>query len=309
MAGVAAIAIYVGSRQNLKFDAPYPDVAASSDSAVIARGRYVVRHLAPCADCHGDPAQAAAAQAGAEVPLSGGYVFEIPPGRFHVPNITPDAETGIGRMSDGAIARALRHGVGSDGRALLPFMEMQGLSDEDLVAVVSYLRSQPAVRNPVAAHEYNLLGRVVRATALANPVGPSEPPPAVSPRGATAEAGRYLVQSVALCGACHTQRDQNTGAFIGPPLGGATGFTVAEDKTHTWSPPNITNDPATGRLAKLDEEEFVARMRAGRSIPGSPMPWQSYQGMDEDDLRAIYRYLLTVPPVVNEVGPAVVMKE
>ena len=78
------------------------------------------------------------------------HVEDIPPGEFHARNITPDTETGIGQFSDGAIARALRHGVGHDGRALLPFMELQGLSDEDLVAVVSYLRSQPRGPQPGA---------------------------------------------------------------------------------------------------------------------------------------------------------------
>ena len=305
----AGAAIFVASRQNLKFDAPYPDVTASTDSTVITRGRYVVRSLGPCAECHGAPGLAEAAQAGVDVLLSGGYVFDIPPGRFHVPNITSDAETGIGRISDGAIARALRNGIGHDGRALLPFMEMQGLSDEDLVAVVSYLRTQPAVRNPVPAHEYNLLGRIIRATVLAKPVGPAHPPPKASPHGATVENGRYLVESVALCGACHTQRDEKTGAFTGPPLGGATGFTVAGDNTRTWSPPNITNDPTTGRLARFTEGQFVARMRAGRAIPGSPMLWQGYQRLDEDDLRAIYRVLQTVPAVVYDVGPPLVEKK
>ena len=49
--------------------------------------------------------------------------------------------------------------------------------------------------------------------------------------------------------------------------------------------------------------EIVARMRAGRAFPGSPMPWQGFQKLHEDDLRAMYRYLKTVPPTVNEVGP------
>lgn len=166
---IAGFAIFVASRQNLKFGTtPCPEVTASTDTAVIARGRYLVRSVAPCAECHGDPKQLAAAMEGADVPLSGGYVFDIPPGRFHVRNITPDP-TGIGAFSDQAIARALRYGVGHDGRALLPFMEMQGLSDEDLVAVVSYLRSQPPVHNEVPWHEYSLLGKIVKATALANP--------------------------------------------------------------------------------------------------------------------------------------------
>jgi len=303
---VAAAAVFVASRQNLKFDPPTPAVTASTDSAVIARGHYIVRRIAPCADCHGDPTQLQANMNGTEVPLSGGYTFEIPPGNFRARNITPDAETGIGNFSDGLIARALRFGVGHDGRALLPFMEMQGLSDDDLAAVISYLRSEPAIRNPVPAHEYTLLGKVVRATVLANPVGPTSTPITTSPRGANVENGRYLVESVALCASCHTQRDQNTGSLVGPRFGGATNFTVEYDKTVTYSPPNITNDPATGKLARFTEDQFVARFRAGRAVPGSPMPWQGYQKLEEDDIRAIYKYLQTVPAVVNDVGPPMV---
>ena len=109
-------AVFVGARQNLKFDSPYPKVAATTDSAVVERGRYVVRVLAPCAACHGDPSQRAAYASGADVQLSGGYVFEIPPGKFYVRNLTPDPETGLGNVPDSAIARALRYGVGHDGR-------------------------------------------------------------------------------------------------------------------------------------------------------------------------------------------------
>jgi len=298
---VACFGVYVSSRQNLTFDAPMPAVAASSDSAVIERGRYVVRDLAGCAACHGDPKQHERNVAGEDVPLSGGFAFKIPPGEFYPRNITPDPETGIGKMSDGQIARALRHGVGHDGRALLPFMEMQGLSDEDLTAVISYLRSQPPVRNVVPAHHYNVLGMVIKATALASPVGPKETPPQTSPRGPTVENGRYLAESVSNCYACHTQRDPNSGALVGAHLGGGTMVDDLNPK-RTWAAPNITSDPATGRLAKFSEDAFVARMRAGRAIPGSPMPWQGFKNMHEDDLRAMYRYLMTVPPVVQDMG-------
>jgi mono/diheme cytochrome c family protein len=303
---VAGVAGFVGARQNLKFDAPYPAVEASADPAVIARGHYLVRVAAPCAGCHGDPAQLDAMLSGAEVPLSGGTVFDIPPGKFYVRNLTPDPATGLGNVPANAIARALRFNVGHDGRALLPFMEFQGFSDEDLVAVVSYLKSQPAVRNPVPAHQFTLLGKVVRATVLAKPVGPKEAPPAVSPRGATVENGRYLVESVSLCGACHTARNPMTGEFTGPPLGGAREF--ESDSVRSWSPPNLTKDPKTGVLARFDEDAFVARFRAGRLLPGAPMPWEAYSRMSEDDLRAIHRYLMTVPAAENDVGPPVVAK-
>jgi mono/diheme cytochrome c family protein len=305
---VAALAIYVSSRQHLRFNAPEPPIAASADTAVIARGHYVVRVVGNCAECHGATDQVKAYGAGADVPLSGGFEFKIPPGEFRVPNITPDPETGIGRFSDGAIARALRFGVGHDGRALLPFMEMQGLSDEDLTAVISYLRSQAPVHNPVPNHHYSLLGTIVRATVLANPVGPKSPPPHLSPKGPTVERGRYLAGSVANCWACHTARNYNTGQLAGPMYAGTTGFTHEKDPSRSWNPPNLTPDPKTGRSAIFTEDNFVARFRAGTVIPGSPMPWQTFRLMTDDDIRAIYRFLRTLPPVANDVGPPFVAK-
>lgn len=100
-----------------------------------------------------------------------------------------------------------------------------------------------------------------------------------------------------------------TGALVGPRNGGATGFLEPDDPGHSWSPPNITSDPETGRLGRMSEDAFVARFRAGRLIPGSPMPWQAFARMTEEDLRAIYRYLMTVPPAKNDVGPPVVNLE
>jgi mono/diheme cytochrome c family protein len=300
---VAGFAIYVASRQHLTFDStPLPPVAASTDSTVIERGHYVVRTLTVCEGCHGDPKRPEAVLAGEEVPLSGGFEFNIPPGKFYPRNITPDRETGIGSYSDGQVARALRYGVGHDGRALLPFMEMQGLSDEDLTAVVSYLRSQPPVHNVVPAHQYNILGKIVKATVLANPVSPKETPPKVNPRGPTVENGRYLVESVANCWSCHTERDFKTGGLVGPRLAGGH---MPDDRNpkRMWAPPNLTSDPKTGRLATITEDEFVARMRAGRAIPGSPMPWPQFSHIHEDDLRAIYRYLKTLPPIEHDTGP------
>lgn len=96
---------------------------------------------------------------GADTPLIGGFVCDIPPGKFYPRNLTPDAESGLGNVADSAIARALRYGVGHDGRVLLPFMEMQGLSDDDLVAVVSYLRTQAPVHNVVPQHSFNVPGQ------------------------------------------------------------------------------------------------------------------------------------------------------
>lgn len=289
-------AVFVAARQNRTHMAPALAIATSSDPAVIERGRYLVRRVASCAGCHADPGQADAVARGDEtVPLSGGRRWQIPPGTFLAPNITSDPTTGAGTFTDGQIASALRHGIGHDGRALLPFMEMQGLADDDLVAVVSYLRLEPAVRNTVPSHQINFLGKVVIATILAEPVGPKEPPPRLAPRGPTVENGRYLADSVANCVSCHTPRDMKTGKFTGPRYGGTRGLEGGR-----WNPPNLTSDPKTGRTASFSEDAFVARLRAGRTVPASPMPWAQYAKLEEDDLRAVYRYLRTVPPVEND---------
>ncbi len=187
-----------------------------------------------------------------------------------------------------------------DGRPLLPFMEFQGMSDEDLTAVISYLRTQAPVAHPVPAHELNLLGRMVNATVMSKPVGPASPPPAVSRHGATVENGRYLVESVSLCGSCHTQRDRASATFTGQRFGGATGMTDDFNPKRTWSPPNITTG---GKLGTLTEDEFVARIHTGRVIPGSPMPWQNFQRMNDEDLRAIYKFLASMPAATADMGP------
>jgi mono/diheme cytochrome c family protein len=172
------------------------------------------------------------------------------------------------------------------------------------VAVVSYITTQPPVHNVVPMHQYNLLGRVIRATVLANPVGAKPGVTARSPHGATVENGKYLAESVALCVSCHTARNPQTGEYTGPRFGGATAFEV-DAEGRSWSPPNITSDPTHGRLGAMTEDQFVTRLRAGRLLPGSPMPWQGLSRLDEDDLRAIYRYLKTVPPSANDPGPPV----
>jgi hypothetical protein len=89
--------------------------------------------------------------------------------------------------------------------------------------------------------------------------------------------------------------------MVGPHLGGATMSDNFNPK-RTWAPPNLTSDPKTGRLAALTEDDFVARMHAGRLFAGSPMPWQQFRNIHEEDLRAIYRYLKTVPAVEHATG-------
>ena len=113
---------------------------------VLERGRYLVYGPAACAYCHVVREQWPALARGEMLPLTGAHVFPLPFGRIYSANITPDPETGIGRRTDGELARILRYGVRADGHVAVPLMEYQDMADEDLVAVISFLRSRPAVR-------------------------------------------------------------------------------------------------------------------------------------------------------------------
>jgi mono/diheme cytochrome c family protein len=282
------------------YDAPFPALAASGDPAVIARGRYLVYGPAHCSECHGDPGRAAAS---GEVPLSGGREMKLPIGIFRPANITTDVETGIGALSDGQLARALRHGVRRDGKALLPFMPFANLSDEDLTAVISFLRAQAPVRHPVQTRSLNVLGHGVMGL-LIKPEGPRGPVPASVPAAATPAYGKYLAHDVANCVGCHTRRDLRTGAFVGAPFAGGLHFPSEKDPRVTFVTPNLTF-AKTGRITSWTEELFIARVHTGQGADGSPMPWAAFARMSERDLGAIYRYLQSLPPVENDTGDSV----
>ena len=300
----AALAVTVLLRWDRTFEAPLPDIAASSDPDVIATGRYLAYGPAHCANCHVPPELGPALDRGEEPPLAGGVTFHLPPGTFRTPNLTPDRTTGIGALSDGQLARVLRYGVRRDGRAAVPFMNYHQLSDADITALISFLRSQPAVSHRVPAHDLNLLGKAVMAF-LIRPTGPRAEPAKVSPAGATVERGEYLVSTVGECADCHTQRSMVDGSFTGPRLAGGNGMPSDRSPDLLLVPPNLTPDPKTGRLASWSEDQFVARFRQGKLIPESPMPWNAFGRMTEDDLRAVYRYLRSVPPVERDPGPSV----
>ena len=148
---VGGVTIATGFRQHLLYDAPYPMVKASKDSAVIAKGRNIVFGPAHCVACHStDNNKDSLLQAGIDPVLSGGYFFDLPFGKLYSRNITSDKETGIGKYTDMEIGRIIRYGVHANGEAVLPFMTYQHMTDDDLSAVISYLRSTRAgkKRNP-----------------------------------------------------------------------------------------------------------------------------------------------------------------
>lgn len=282
---IIGVTVVTASRQHLKYEAPYPDIHASTDTAVIARGKHFVYSLAHCIDCHSTANADSLVKAGAEVPLSGGYAFPFPFGTIYSRNITPDKETGIGNRSDAEIARVLRYGVHANGEAVYDFMPFHNMSDEDLTAVISYIRTLKPVKNKVPANNLNVMGNMIQAY-LVKPVGPTGETPAVIKPDTTAAYGKYLVLSVAECAGCHTKRDLS-GAFIGPHLAGGNNI-------DGYITPNLTN-ASDGRIYSWTQEQFIARFRQGKLIPKSPMPWNSYKRTSDDELKAIYKYLKSVP--------------
>ena len=283
---VTGIAAIVAGRQNLKFTAAYPDIKASTDTAVIARGKHLVYSSAHCIECHHKGNTDSLIALGQEVPLSGGVSFVLPVGTIYSKNITSDKETGIGNFTDGEIARALRYGVHPDGRPVYDFMPFHNTSDEDLTAIISYLRSQKPVQNIIPENKLNVIGNVVKAF-LVKPVGPSGAVPKTVKRDTTAAYGKYLALSVAECNGCHTKRNI-AGQFTGEPFAGGN------DIDGVMSP-NITPD-STSRIFLWSKKLFIDRFRMGKLNPKSPMPWNCYGRMTDDELAAIYNYLQTLQP-------------
>jgi mono/diheme cytochrome c family protein len=289
--GTTALAVAVDVREDRTFEAPYPEIRATTDTAAIERGRYLAMGPAHCVSCHATPG------ATDEEPLlGGGLAFHLPVGTVYARNLTPDARTGIGRYSDPELARVLRFGVHPSGRAVLPFMPFHDLSDDDLTAVISYLRSRPALDHAVPESSYNTLGRIARAFFL-EPTGPSRP---IRPRVTiepTVAYGEYLANTVANCNGCHTRRSLRTGKTEGVTFAGGMEIESHAQPGTKFITPNLTPD-ATGHITSWTEDMFVARFKNGVDT-ASPMPWGAFRKMTDDDLRALYRYLRTLPPATT----------
>jgi hypothetical protein len=239
---------------------------------------------------------------GLQMPLSGGWELTIDPGTFRAPNLTPDKETGIGQVSDGQLARALRYSIGHKENFLFPFMPFQEMSDEDVVAVISFLRSQPPVVHKVNPSELSFLGKALVALGAIKPAGPLKTPPTKVSIDSTKEYGEYVANRVANCVGCHTDRDLKTGAFTGKPFAG--GFVMPPDvfsKGYTFVTPNLTPDKETGILSQWSEQGFINRFRSGRVHPTSPMPWGCFSRMNDVELKALYRYLTSLEPVSKRI--------
>lgn len=283
-------------------DTPLPQIQASSDPQTIARGEYIAHAVAHCSACHSSREGLEDHEVSLDAPLVGGYRIEAGPfGTYTAANLTSHA-SGIGDMSDAEIARVIRHGVGRDGR-LLPIMLLAvgDMSDEDLTAVVSWLRSLEPIEVPRPGPVYGILAKALSAR-FAPRV--REVPAHVPPGEVSTERGRYLATGPAFCAGCHTRFDPMAGfAPVGPPLAGGMPEVDPRRPDHEIVAPNLTPDPRSGHITAWSEDQFVARLRAGRVIESSTMPWENFQRMTEEDLRSIYRFLRSLDPVDYHTGP------
>lgn len=317
---IVGVVAYVQLNWNKTYDIPYPNLQVSTDPEVIERGKYLVHGPAHCSNCHvSSVAEMIAADAGENVPLRGGVEFPLGPiGTLYTKNLTPDPTTGIGRYSNAEVFRMMRHAVKPDGTAtlsvLMPFWDM---ADEDLVAVVSYLRTMTPVKNEVPTNNWTFMGKAVRMIASSfQPIENPKPYPKAPPMKATIERGEYLSRYVANCVGCHTNRDPMTFEAIGPEYGGGMEFEpypelhlmLGEDPELWLRTPNITPSPNSALSKFKNVEEWKERFRKGRQIKISPMHWGPFSRMSDEDLEALYLYLTSLEPSDYDAGELVFKK-
>lgn len=277
---------------------PLTDRTFQVTPARLERGRYLAEGVLMCVLCHSErdwDSPGAPPVEGKEA--AGAVLWERDGHRMVAPNLTPDSATGTGTWPDDALARAIREGVGHDGRALsLPmyWRSFRDLSDEDLASVIVYLRSLPPVRNTVPGRSLPP-ERVAELARQPMPLTEPVPMPDLSDPVAR---GTYLVR-IADCAGCHT-------AWYSRPMpgvfGGGNEVGRADEEVYSS---NIS--PDVSGIGEWGEEQFVRTMRSGKGGTLDPvMPWVAYRHMTDQDLAAVYRALRQAPPVrhwVNNLAP------
>lgn len=257
------------------------DPAWARDPGRLARGRHVATAIAQCHFCHGTD-------------LGGREIADDPwIGRLHATNLTTGRGGIAGRYSRADWVRAIRFGIGRDGRSLLlmPSAELAAISDQDLDALIAYLERVPGVDRERPPTRVGWLARVAIATgnapgllSAAQPRPPSAADPWPAPTiDASADYGAYLV-SLGGCRVCH-HADLKGGLH---PL-------ALPDEPE---PPDIS---PTGPVAHWTREELAAALREGRTPEGRRldrdfMPWPAYAALDDTEIEAIWRYLRSAAP-------------
>jgi cytochrome c553 len=256
-----------------KYEVNATSLAIPHDEASIAWGGHLVNAVTGCQDCHG-PA------------LSGGVMSDDAVALLTAPNLTAGFGGIAGELSDRDWIRAIRHGVGREGRSLLvmPSYAYAHLSDRDLGAMVAYLKRLPPVDNEPPALKLRPLGRALLAAGpldgelVAKKAFLLAPSDEIEP-GLSLEYGRYLA-TISGCTSCH-----------GPDLkGGPSGPPDA--------PP--ASDISASALAGWADRDFFRAMREGRRPDGSTlsdyMPWRVMGAMTDGELSAIWLFMRSVSP-------------
>lgn len=266
---------------------PVYAIAADTSPEGVARGEYLVRTVVGCGECHSPDGEQ-----GALIGMVENINFGPVSGVFATPNLTPDKDTGLGDWTDGEIARAIREGLDQEGIELkvMPSSLFYRLSDEDVAAIVGYLRSLEPVANEIPPFQFNAVGKAMAAVGL---LGPSElgepitaPQTAPEPGSTGADRGEYLV-TLGGCRFCHGEN------LAGGPVPFSEPGAVPAS--------NLT--PA-GELAGWSETIFIETMRFGYTPTDrkldETMPWKRLSKLTDDDLKAMWAYLQTVPAATSK---------
>lgn len=274
---------------------------APAAQPLIERGRYLAR-AGNCGACH----------TAANGELAGGVAFDTPFGKIYSANITPDADSGIGRWTRDEFLQSLRKGVRPGGEQLypvFPYTAFTKITDEDAAALYAYLMSVPAVRYSVPAGEmsfpYNRRSLMFLWKALFFDEGPYRPD---AGKSAQWNRGAYLITALAHCSACHSPR--NSLGAERPSLamtGGVYQDRVPGGATRPWSAPNLTS-LAQG-LGGWPAEEIMAYLKTGTNSyaasfgPMNEVIMNGTRHLSEADLRAMAIYLKDLPANPGEVAP------
>lgn len=257
-----------------------------------ARGEYAF-HLAGCGSCHVSP--------GVDDPtqLGGGLAMTSPFGTFHVPNISPHPESGIGGWSTADFVNAVMRGIAPDGRHYypsFPYTSYQRMQVEDVIDIKAYLDTLPPVQSQNSAHDLPFPYSLRRGIGLWKHLYVDGE--AFAPDPAADEIinrGAYLVTGPGHCGECHTPRDRFGGLDASRHLAGGPN---PEGK---GSVPNIT--PGSGGIGDWSQTDIAFMLETGLtpdfdSVGGSmARVIRNTAKWTAEDRAAAAAYLKTVPPL------------
>jgi mono/diheme cytochrome c family protein len=266
-----------------------PETAARAASSAVALGAYLAR-AGNCAACHTSPGGPA---------YAGGRAIATPFGSVYAGNLTPEANTGLGRWSAAEFRRALRHGRSRDGHLLypaFPYPHFSQVTTADANALWAFLRSLPPVVQANRPHAlrwpYNSQAALAVWRALYFSPAPFVPD---AQQDADWNRGAYLVNGLGHCAACHASRNLLGGS--GGLADAGAGSTLTAQR---WYAPSLA-DPAEAGVSGWTSAEVVQLLKTGinrRASVMGPMAEVvagSTQYLDEPDLRAMARYLIALP--------------